>query len=59
MILAGSWRLEQVTPVQTKVTYRILSMPIGIPRLFTDPVIRINFMSTIEALVKLAEGGEK
>jgi hypothetical protein len=55
MVLAGSWRLEQVAPNQVKVTYRILSMPIGIPRLFTDPVIRINMMSTIKALIKLAE----
>lgn len=50
MVLSGSWRLEQVAPHQVKVTYRILSMPIGIPRLFTDPVIRINLMSTIKAL---------
>jgi hypothetical protein len=56
MILSGSWRLQQVSPNQVKVTYRILSMPIGIPRLFTDPVIRSNLMSTIQALKRLAEG---
>lgn len=55
MELAGSWTLEQINPQQTKVTYRILSMPIGIPRIFTDPVIRSNLMSTIEALTELAE----
>jgi hypothetical protein len=55
MILSGSWTLEQITPERVKVTYRILSMPIGIPRLFTDPVIRINMFSTIRALAKLAE----
>lgn len=55
MILSGSWRLEQLTKQQVKVTYRILSMPIGIPRLFTDPVIRSNLMSTIKALTLLAE----
>ncbi len=59
MILSGSWRFEQLAPDQTKVTYRILSMPIGIPRIFTDPVIRINMISTIKALTKLAEGGDR
>lgn len=55
MELAGSWKLEQVTPREVKVTYRIYSMPIGIPRIFTDPVIRSNLMSTIKALTQLAE----
>ena len=59
MELAGSWRLEQVSPQQVKVTYRILSMPSSIPRMFTDPVIRSNLMSTIKALTKLAEGSQK
>jgi hypothetical protein len=53
--LSGSWRLEQVTPQQVKVTYRILSMPSSIPRMFTDPVVRSNLMSTIKALTGLAE----
>jgi START domain len=56
MELAGSWRMEQVAPQQVKVTYRILSMPSSIPRMFTDPVIRSNMMSTVKALTKLAEG---
>lgn len=56
MELAGSWRVEQVTSQQVKVTYRILSMPSSIPRMFTDPVIRSNMMSTVKALTKLAEG---
>jgi hypothetical protein len=55
MELAGSWRMEQVAPQQVKVTYRILSMPSSIPRMFTDPVIRSNMMSTVKALTKLAE----
>jgi hypothetical protein len=55
MELAGSWKLEQLSPTQVKVTYRILSMPSSIPRMFTDPVIRSNLMSTIKALTKLAE----
>jgi len=56
MELAGSWKIEQVSPEQIKVTYRILSMPSSIPRIFTDPVIRSNMMSTVKALTKLAEG---
>jgi hypothetical protein len=55
MILSGSWRLEQLSELQVKVTYRIFSMPIGIPRIFTDPIIRSNLMSTIKALTRLAE----
>jgi hypothetical protein len=53
--LSGSWRLEQLSPQQAKITYRILSMPGTIPRMFTDPIIRSNLMSTIKALTKLAE----
>jgi hypothetical protein len=53
--LSGSWRLEQLSDTQVKVTYRILSMPGNIPRMFTDPVIRSNLMSTIKALTKLSE----
>ena len=56
MELAGSWTLEQVNAEHVKVTYRILSMHSHIPRMFTDPVIRSNLMSTIKALTKLAEG---
>lgn len=55
MELAGSWKLEQLSQKHVKVTYRILSMPSSIPRMFTDPVIRSNLMSTIKALTKLAE----
>lgn len=55
MELAGSWLFEQVTPTQVKATYRILSMPSSIPRMFTDPVVRSNLLSTIKALSKLAE----
>jgi hypothetical protein len=55
MELAGSWKMEQLSPQQVKVTYRILSMPSSIPRIFTDPVIRSNMMSTVKALTRLAE----
>lgn len=56
MELAGSWHLEQLSPQQVKVTYRILSMPGSIPRMFTDPVIRNNMMTTVKELTNLAEG---
>ena len=59
MQLTGSWELIQLSPKEVKVIYRIYSMPIGIPRIFTDPVIRSNLMSTIKALTKLAEENEK
>lgn len=54
MKLAGSWTYE-TQGEKIKITYRILSMPSGIPRIFTDPVIRNNMMSTIKAYVKLLE----
>jgi hypothetical protein len=55
MVLSGSWRMEQLSPHQARVTYRILSMPVGIPRLLTDPVIRSNMVSTIKAMARVAE----
>ncbi len=59
MQLTGSWELRQLTPTEVLVIYRIYSMPIGIPRIFTDPVIRSNLMSTIKALTRLAEEDQK
>ncbi|MFZ6013430.1 MAG: hypothetical protein ACOYXT_24015, partial [Bacteroidota bacterium] len=58
MQLSGSWRLTQVNSQKVKVSYRILSKPIGIPRIFTDPVIRNNLMSTIKAYTKVLEGAK-
>lgn len=54
MTLAGSWLYEDQGD-KLKITYRILSMPSGIPRIFTDPVIRNNMMSTIKSYVKILE----
>lgn len=54
MRLSGSWLFEK-NPGKIKITYRILSMPSGIPRIFTDPVIRNNMMSTITSYIKLLE----
>ncbi len=55
MQLSGSWTIEQVDPTKAKVTYRILSKPIGIPKIFTDPIIRSNIMTTIEQYIALLE----
>jgi hypothetical protein len=55
MELSGSWTWEQISPGKTKVTYRILSKPIGIPKWLTDPIIRNNIMTTIEEYVALLE----
>jgi hypothetical protein len=55
MQLSGSWTMEQVDPTKAKVTYRILSKPIGIPKIFTDPIIRSNIMTTIEQYIALLE----
>lgn len=57
MTLAGSWYFEEIPDNKIKVTYRILSMPGNIPRLFTDPVIRNNLMSTVEAYIDIMERG--
>lgn len=58
MELSGSWLFESKGE-EVKITYRILSMPIGIPRIFTDPVIRNNMMSTISSYIALLEKDEK
>lgn len=55
MILSGSWLLEQVDPKRVRVTYRIFSTPLDIPRMLTDPIVRGNMVSTIEEFVALVE----
>lgn len=54
MRLAGSWLFEKDKD-RLKITYRIYSYPSSIPRIFTDPVIRSNMMSTIKEYIKLVE----
>jgi hypothetical protein len=56
MVLSGSWLIEKTGPKKIKVTYSILSMPSHIPRMFTDPVIRNNMMSTIKNYIRILEG---
>ena len=54
MELSGSWLFEKKGN-EVKIAYRILSMPSNIPRIFTDPVIRNNMMSTITSYIELLE----
>lgn len=54
MRLAGSWLFEKQKD-KLKISYRIYSYPSSIPRIFTDPVIRSNMMSTIKEYIKLVE----
>lgn len=55
MKLHGSWLFVK-TNDGLKITYSILSWPSNIPKMFTDPVIRGNMMSTIKEYVGLLEG---
>lgn len=55
MNLLGSWTFQKLSVDRIKVTYRIISQPSSIPRIFTDPVIRRNLMSTIKAYIKILE----
>lgn len=55
MNLLGSWTFQKQSEHRIKITYRIISQPSSIPRIFTDPVIRRNLMSTIKAYIKILE----
>ena len=53
--LRGSWLFEQVGHSRVKVVYRVTSIPSGIPRVFLDPIIRSNMMTTIKSYIQLLE----
>lgn len=55
MQLVGSWTLEQVTPTKVKVTYKIISKPLDIPKVFTDPIVRNNIITTFQEFIALLE----
>lgn len=55
MNLLGSWTFQKLGNGSIKVTYLIISQPSSIPRMFTDPVIRRNLMSTIKAYINILE----
>ena len=58
MNLKGSWTFQKISESKIKATYRIISQPSSIPRIFTDPVIRRNLMSTIKAYIQILEEEE-
>jgi len=51
MELTGSWKLESWGKGKTKATYRIISMPSGLPKWLTDPIIHRNIMTTNEIFI--------
>ncbi|MCB0487609.1 MAG: hypothetical protein R2820_16250 [Cyclobacteriaceae bacterium] len=55
MNLLGSWTLEKLTDGKIKASYRIISEPSNIPRIFTDPIIRRNMVTTIKSMIKILE----
>jgi hypothetical protein len=52
--LSGSWLFEKQKD-KMRITYRIYSYPSSIPKMFTDPVIRANMMSTIKSYIRIVE----
>ncbi|HYC84189.1 MAG TPA: hypothetical protein VEB86_03165 [Chryseosolibacter sp.] len=59
MTLYGQWKIEKIAGNKIRASYSIVSKPIGIPRFFTDPVVRNNLMSTIKAYIDVLEGRVK
>jgi len=55
MTLSGSWLFEKMSKNKIRISYSIISMPSHIPRIFTDPVIRSNMMSTIRHYTDILE----
>ncbi len=55
MNLIGSWTLEKLPNHKIKATYRIISQPSNIPRIFTDPIIRRNIVITIKSYIRILE----
>ncbi len=51
--LHGSWHIEQLSPEEVRVSYRVQSVPGAIPRMIADPVIRGNLVSSMTALYEL------
>jgi hypothetical protein len=55
MILNGTWTLEEAGPGKVKATYKVLSKPADIPRIFTDPVVRNNIVTTMQQFISILE----
>lgn len=58
MNLVGSWTIQQLSNEKIKATYRIISQPSNIPRIFTDPIIRRNIVVTIKSIIEILEQEE-
>ena len=58
MKLTGSW-LFVMQDDKIKISYSINSWPSNIPKIFTDPVIRGNMMSTIRSYIQILEKPKK
>ena len=52
--LRGSWLFERQGS-RVKVVYRVTSIPVGIPRAFTDPVVRNSMVTSIQRFISLVE----
>ena len=55
ILLNGSWRMEQISPTRVKVTYKVFSKPVGIPKAVADPFIRNNFITTFQDFIAVLE----
>jgi hypothetical protein len=51
----GKWILEKTSTGKTKVTYFVTGESVNFPRAITDNIARNNFMSTMNALISVAE----
>lgn len=51
----GQWELEKLSNGHTRVTYTATSKPVSYPRFITDRIVRNNMMSTMHALIEVAE----
>jgi hypothetical protein len=54
----GSWTFQKLSDGNILASYTIMSKPNGIPRIFTDPVIRSNLMRTIKGFIGILEEGK-
>jgi len=53
--LRGSWEFSRAGDKKIKAVYRIISTPLNIPRMITDPVIRNNMMNTIRNYIGILQ----
>lgn len=51
----GQWEFVKLSNGYTQVTYIATSKPVSYPRFITDRIVRNNIMSTMNALIEVAE----